>query len=317
MKIIDRREFVIQLAAGVAGFIITTGVGSTFANHSFGRIQQEQIQRPWEWDEAEYKMRVVTVGVGPLGTKMVRILSRNRPDMECYAIPCADAMNQVLSLLDAGWGFEVLNILFDSDELASFPLVQTIAQLGIDYNALTIGIANWSQGATPIVRHWQDSLEPFFNTLIPVSAASFSGATQFMNQEICRQGLNGLAMRHVVTIINDIFLYRFPFFGIDYNDIRQVLSNARWISVGEANGTTKAARLAMKQLKGQVGSLKKVAGVLVCIQYGTDTLPCWEFWDESGEFFSESFHESADILVGQIKYEGFGQDIRVTLVAMA
>lgn len=261
--------------------------------------------------------RIRAIGVGPLGTEMVQILSRNLPVVTCHEIifnPDCDGSEGMTALISLVRESDLLFILTSFEDEHSLAAARAVGHAAREAGILTIAVIpdaeNISQQAIAELRKDADAV-------FSVSERSLSGKQGLTRERI--EALTAYSMRHIVTVITNLICYR-SLIPTDFTELKTTLRNGSIgrLGVGVASGQNKArdaAKLALERLESQGLSSCDAAEVVAIIQSPAQS--DLDEYEDVSSVIKDNVLPETGLLIGHITDEllGFTDEIKVTVMA--
>lgn len=325
----NRRDFIQKLSSGALGAVLSPQlIPQLFVRHYAmlprpitnldvgARITNPDIDALIT--DLDVVASITALGVGPLGSRMAQLLSRNLPGIRCHDIiflPEAGHKDELDNLFSAVRSSDILFLLTGFDGVNDSILFQAIAEVAVESKILAVGII-----ANPIGRNamMPGNTPPGFDCVFTVSADSLTGAEKFLPASGTNFALAGYAMRQIVTTIS-LLLHQRSGICIDFADIAHILRSGRngllgsGVAAGPVRGTT-AAHLAMDRLVEQGGNLSGLKGIIVGL-HGSSLLEMQDF-DDVSRVILDHVGEDTCTIVGVIFDEAMGNNVKVTAMAV-
>jgi cell division protein FtsZ len=298
----NRRDFLKRMAGG----ILTLGALGMAPN----AIANLLVQHPERSSRVIFDgegARITAVGIGPLGAATIGCISKEVSDVSCYQV-LFDAGQRDLSaigeLLGAARTSDLLFIVCGFDDAYSGSVFEAIADTARQSGVLTIAV-------TP--DHYQHvdriaSTVRQVSSLWPVRRPSFSSGNRLI------QGHHSAT--HFVKTISNMITHQ-CLIGMDFADVRCIMTSGGIGKVGVGlmglGRGAEAALMSLSDLEAQRFPTSEATAVLGCV-HGSQSLSMNDF-DDAVRVVHDSIHPDANIIIGLLIDESWGEKMMVTVMA--
>ena len=259
------------------------------------------------------------VGVGPLGLRMVQLLTRNLAGINCHEIipdveheSCGD----IAALLSFVRSCDLLFILIGFDDEHCQSISQAVGRASCGAGVLTIVVTPIPVCLQDIPPQCDDGQGKWYDTMVSVSDISLPNQQGLI--ALSCDALIGYSMRHVAGVITNLITHTTGI-CIDFADLTAVMREGSVcrMGVGVTSGETRgrnAALLALERLTEQGVDIFSATGVLASV-HGSSELTMDDF-DAASMAIHEQISPDANVLIGLISEEQLGYNIKVTALAV-
>ena len=266
-----------------------------------------------EYDGGALDIRAV--GVGPLGTRMAQLLSRNLPGVTCHEIVAdeeRESSDDIAELLSSLQKAHLVFVLTEFDDDCCESVAQTVGRAACEAGVLTLVV---TPRTGDILVHCSDGRR-WCDAVFGVSDRSLPEQRDAV--VLSPDSLTGFSMRHVVAVITNLITHRTGI-CIDFADITTIMKNGSvgrmgvGIASDDARGATAAER-AIERLGAQGIDISSATGVLASM-HGSGNISMADF-DAASKVIHEQISPDANVLVGVISDENLGGFVKVTLLSV-
>lgn len=263
-------------------------------------------------DQADIRV----IGIGPMGTNMVQILSRNLPGIRCHEILRSmdgDDSNNISSLLFSVAASDLAFVITAFEDEYCTATAQVVGAAAVGAGVPTLLVTDGRMQDMSVLNR---EVPKWFDTVFRVSRSSFPdlGGSVPLSPE----SLIGFGMRHVVGTTSHLINYRSGV-CIDLSDVASIFrsgSKGRMgtgVSSNESRGASAASR-AIERLETQGGELSSANGILAAV-HGSSLITMQDY-NAASKVIHDHASADADLLIGLIVDETMGANVKVTLLTV-
>lgn len=266
--------------------------------------------------EGEVHADIRIVGVGSIGSRAVKILSRNLPGVRYHEIlrnHDGGHIGDMSSLLSSVVASDLVFVIsaFEDESCAATAQVIGAAAVGAGVPILLV-----TDGKMQDTSFLSRDVPKWFDTVFRVSRDSLPD--QDGSVPLSPASLIGFGMRHVVGVITTLITYQTGI-CIDFADVKAIMRGGdlgrMGIGIGadDSRGAT-AAKRAIDRLTSQGVDVSSASGVLAAV-HGSGDITMDDF-DTASKVIFEHASADANVLVGLITDERLGGKVKVSMLTV-
>lgn len=268
--------------------------------------------------DIEQYARIRAVGVGPMGAKMVQILSRNLPDdITCHEVifnQMGEGSEEMTALISSVRESDLLFILTGFDDEFCGAAARAVGHSAREAGVTTFTIIPDDKNISQLIiaELLADDID-----ILSVSECSLTDEQDLTQAKI--DALTGFSMRHIVTRLTNLICYQslISTYGADREATLQKGCICR-LGVGVALGQSKgrnAATLALKRLENQGLSILEAAELIVIVEMSSYSYVV-DDWNDACEVIHDNVVEGTSVLISLEMNDllGFTDEIKVTVM---